>query len=773
MCFLNGDLGGSLTASIDFGVEEFYDKATKTTTYTQIPIEKIIREAIHIYALEPYHNIIINDLDEAAVELLEYRGDSPLYLLRNVDTDEFDNYTDDGNVEVYFENDDPDTAFRVSQLEEKGGYYDSRVQLAPEASIDPSHLKFVGDTSSVYTVAKVEYGQTAGYRQTDLTYAGDLISNVGESLTSILDKIKNMLGEYEYFYDVDGRFIFQKKKTYIQTSWNNIVKVGDEEYVENAAHSSAVVYRFDDSSLITSFQNSPNLSNLKNDYSVWGQRVSVSGEKIPIHYRYAIDRKPVVYTTITIEENDIKGYNSEHPEAPLRTQTSTTYTYPECDWRELIYQMALDYYKYNQLDCYTSKLISANPETCYLGVTGYEQYYIDIQGFWRQLYDTDPDPYYVNYVQEDDTFEYVPVDSQATSLFIRGKYELVSDTSDYDYKKVLALVHIQSDDLDRYELQPWLDAIKIDYTSNSGAYYIAGPNEEDEDGEEKSTYISITSDIKDTISKNELYVCEDDSYVPLLESSQNKSGIIDLYVYEDDKKYYNVSELEESLQKLFLQNNTYNKLLYRSVLDIDGSPDLEKSGSESKINYFEERYNYILDEGSKYKYWTKDLLNAPDKLNFWFDFLESDSELGQFSVGAVGDRVKSVNDTSVTAIYFRQVPNLVFTTYTNYLKSDLKDKSGYTPVFITGNLENMFNISAQGKSAQDRLDELLYNHSYCIESITLQSVPIYHIQPNARIFVKDDASKIEGEYIVSKITIPLSYNGMMSITATKAPERLY
>jgi len=49
---------------------------------------------------------------------------------------------------------------------------------------------------------------TAGYRLTDLTYAGDLILNVGENITSLLDKIVNMLGEYEYFFDLDGNFIF-------------------------------------------------------------------------------------------------------------------------------------------------------------------------------------------------------------------------------------------------------------------------------------------------------------------------------------------------------------------------------------------------------------------------------------------------------------------------------------------------------------------------------------------------------------------------------------
>jgi hypothetical protein len=41
-----------------------------------------------------------------------------------------------------------------------------------------------------------------------LIYPGDLISNIGESITSILDKIVKMLGNFEYFYDLDGRFIF-------------------------------------------------------------------------------------------------------------------------------------------------------------------------------------------------------------------------------------------------------------------------------------------------------------------------------------------------------------------------------------------------------------------------------------------------------------------------------------------------------------------------------------------------------------------------------------
>jgi hypothetical protein len=91
----------------------------------------------------------------------------------------------------------------------------------------------------------------------DLIYPGELISTIGETLTSILDKIKNILGEFEYFYDIDGRFVFQAKKTYVNTSWNTIVKTSDDKYVESAAYTSAVQYSFEDNNLITSFSNNP------------------------------------------------------------------------------------------------------------------------------------------------------------------------------------------------------------------------------------------------------------------------------------------------------------------------------------------------------------------------------------------------------------------------------------------------------------------------------------------------------------------------------------
>jgi hypothetical protein len=53
-------------------------------------------------------------------------------------------------------------------------------------------------------------GDSIGYQEVDYVYptASDLTSNAGESITSVLDKIKSALGNYEYFFDVQGFFHF-------------------------------------------------------------------------------------------------------------------------------------------------------------------------------------------------------------------------------------------------------------------------------------------------------------------------------------------------------------------------------------------------------------------------------------------------------------------------------------------------------------------------------------------------------------------------------------
>jgi hypothetical protein len=169
---------------------------------TKIPIKDIIRNMVHQFAGEPMHNIIINDLEDYGLELLEYRYDKPLYLYRPIDSLCYNNILIDGNKICYV------NGIKTNLSKVENYHFDTLVETTI-GTTNPTPIQFSPEANAdKYYVAKIEYGHTAGYRPTELTYAGDLIGNIGDSITSILDKIKNMLGQFEYFYNIDGKFVF-------------------------------------------------------------------------------------------------------------------------------------------------------------------------------------------------------------------------------------------------------------------------------------------------------------------------------------------------------------------------------------------------------------------------------------------------------------------------------------------------------------------------------------------------------------------------------------
>lgn len=628
MSRLNGDVGGVINSSVDFGTIEEED-TNGNWIIRKIPIKEIIRNAVHQYGDEPLHNIIINDVPDYGYELLEYRYDVPMYLYRIPESDIFQNATLDGTIKCVSEEDGIITLDDMKPTD-----FD---MLIP--SLQDTFKTFYVD-GQPYIFAKIEYGQTAGYRETSLTYAGDLIANIGETVTSVLDKIKNMLGEFEYFYDLDGHFVFQKKQSFTNTIYGFASIGPNESPIQMEQYRDSISYYFNSGKLTTSFNYNPNIANLKNDYSIWGQRNTASGAQVPVHLRYAIDQKPIKYTTINVDTTYIvneetgektigadyeviTNYNSKYG-TQLTGQKSVIYhssnnIYEEispneeyqCDWREVIYHMALDYYKYGHLDDFEARVAAANPHYP-SGITGYEQYYIDLQGFWRDLYDP----------------------------------------------------------------------------------------------ESKSLLESKIDKLKDDIAKTD----------------------------NDEELKELKNELEET----------------------------EKELEKFVTNYYTDQ------NGESKQYWNKNVYERPEVLNFWFDFLDTSGELDQFNVKIIGHRAKAINDTNIKAIYFKDAPEILFVKSTTKEVSTLDDgKKRYIQV---PQIEQMFSISAQGISAHTRLQELIYQHGYCSESITINCIPIYYLQPNTKIHVFDEKTHISGDYVIDKITIPLAHNGTMSITATKASE---
>ena len=681
MCLLNGEVGGSIESSVDFGMEEVVNRQGMTIM-KKIPIPVIIRNMVHHYGGEPYQNIIINDLDEYGLELLEYRYDDPLYLYRSAaegaESPLYDNILLNGDTPCSVPGTD------IKKLDDLGP--NELEMLVDSLTGTPTPTKVIIEGKEWY-VAKVEFGQTAGYRKTDLTYAGDLIANIGESITSVLDKIKNMLSDFEYFYNLDGQFVFQRKKSFINTIWSPIVESEDQEqYVESLATSSIYSYMFSGAELITSFSNNPNMLNMRNDYSVWGTRAA-AGRNDPVHMRYAIDIKPTKYVSIDTTDLEaiaiIDAYNEKY-DTTLKAQKSMTYLASDSDWRELIYRMSNDYFKYAHLfDDFEIRVRKANPDLFPSGITGYEQYYTDITSFWRDLYNPELD----QKISDKNT-----------------------EKNDYD-AKILSL----EEDI---------------YT----------------DAQVKS-YVDNRTLIKD-LPKNIPLIEDMIYYLAEVIETLEKGNIKDYQQIADANIY--LSQLQLYLANLTTELNKYK--------------DFSETAQKSIDNYTKMLKNYYTD--GNYKYWNKNVYEHPEMLNFWFDFID-EGELSNFNVKTVGARPKVINDTAVKSIYFRETPDIIFISSMDEV--DTTTSYRYIPV---QDIESMFAISAQGKSAKDRLDELIYTHGYCIENVTINAIPVYYLQPNTRIHLYDEKSGLNGDYIVSKITIPLGYNGTMQITATKAAENI-
>lgn len=665
MGLLDGTIGGSLTAlSYDFGREDYTDE-NGVSHRRKLPIRDIVTELIHEYAHEPWEDIIVQDLDDFGVELLQYRGTStnPLYLFFNINSQEVEQMTLDGSFTVYkgrqisctisnIEN----VVFEVNDKGEKikGKYYNLNELYTVS---NPTTFKLNrNDKEENYYIIKITTGQTCGYRMTDITYAGDLIANVGETVVSVLDKICKMLGDFEYYYDTNGKFIFKRKNQYIYKSFNHHTTTeSSQTYVENSAYISPTVWDFTGSTLVTSFNNTPNLSELKNDYSLWGTRKSLTGNDLPVHLRYAIDKKPTYYktlrgdaygTTMFIDQIRNQITKEAHKEEIINRRVEEKLKdIIIVDWREIIYQMAIDYRRFNHCDDFGLKVQEVNGKQFdgkYIyprGVTGYEQYYADMEGFWRQIY-----------------------------------------CPQYDYTTI---------------------------TLSENQYINAKPGE---------------------------YFIK--------------------YWNTDDENCYEARYLYKDITTADL---TYNDIS-NGVLHTVSSPyNLTTT------------YYYKPDPNEWINGWNPIVDNSPESLNFWFDFLDDGGDIERYGTSFVGDRPKAVNDSMIKSIYFRETPTLIFTD--NIAKID--KKLGYSYLQYSPAMASLFTMSAQGKDAIDVLYEHLYKNSYCIESVTVNALPIYHLEPNNMINIFDTRTGINGTYVMTKFTLPLTYNGTMSITATKAVEEIF
>lgn len=263
MCLLNGECGGTLPTSITFH-ETSYEDDKGNTIIERIKVYNLIQELVNHWGKEQLGKIIISDIDTRIKKVMKWKGSTPLYM---------------GTIAS-----------------------ENEVQYDVTTNLETAKQQW-GTAFKTY-----ETQQDVGYIYTDFVYTDDLIGNAGDSVCTILDKIKSYLGNYEYFYDIDGNFIFQEIKNYLNTSKAtvDIQNLSNSDYLTDFSNGKSV-YTFDESKLNTSFTMNPQYNMIKNDYIVWGIRTTSDKTKIPIRYHLAIDKKPQIGNTYTVYLYDDNG----------------------------------------------------------------------------------------------------------------------------------------------------------------------------------------------------------------------------------------------------------------------------------------------------------------------------------------------------------------------------------------------------------------------------------------------------------------------------------
>ena len=405
----------------------------------KVPITILIQEMIHQYGQERFSNIVIKDIDPYSLEMVDHTSDTTYYLLHQ--SIGYSLLLTEAELKEQFRLSDGSEIINSEEEIIGLNYVDEDNNSLINISDNYTRI-YNKETDEEYTVKFLYPKDTAGYKMTLLVYPDELKGEIGESITSILDKIVNILGEYEYFYDLDGRFVFQAKPGYIKIPWNKTYYLKDDSYVDPSEISKLVAYSFDDASLNTQYSNTPKLNNVKNDFIIWGEK-KTSGGTTKFHGRYAIDNSPVEYT-------DFYGYtwvanqNQFYSNANLvnRAGQSRRYALDEVvDWRQLIYIMQKDWYLHNHDDDYEVRLRENNSWTGVInentsvefnyyqyGRTGYEQYYQDLEGFWTTLYNANLIE--LNYLQKISTNNEFITTEQET---IRDRIDILLNSLNNDY----------------------------------------------------------------------------------------------------------------------------------------------------------------------------------------------------------------------------------------------------------------------------------------------------------------------------------------------------
>ena len=683
MCLLNGECGGVIPASTTFHEYEYFDYETGTWAIDKPLIYQIILELVNHLGGEDLTRILITDIPNEIKQVMKWGDETkPLYI-----------YSEGKGSQIYADVNREELWKNI---------------LAENPNADETCLK------------KYSYGQDVGFVYTPFTYPGELICGNGETVCSVLDKIKETLGNYEYFYDIEGNFIFREIKNYLNTNQatsisNNLQN--NPNYVVDYWEGSSI-YKFDDSVLVSSYTNNPQYSMIKNDFVVWGERESASGEKLPIRFHLAIDEKPLTgnsYTVYVYEDEIDKVYRAKR----IFNTSMTSFSSAELD-------------------------IPKNGR--YFQLTGISSDFFE-KGLW--IFKSANKKLNANYRAKIE---------HPNGKIIMEKYlqelkdQYTLDVGDGNYLVIFDEANNNIVTYDRINGETFIYRNDQNFTTIQDIYV---------------TYFY-------SFSSQEY--SEDASFLD--EQNLHDTNVI----YQIGDKYYQYNAIEKTYINVNPSSiKTIKTYDWRSELYFQGITS-SLYGTDANdyyvelVNEWPKLYDITFSGPTAEKatgFWNETLEGV--NLDYFLDMINSSSsEIGKYSVGNIGRRAKVINDNKINCIFEPPIPNIVWLLEgeDNTEKYDFIKKQGYDWYQTDKRIWNKIIGGGHFNSAFVLIQDLLYQYTQYNETISVTSLPIYYLEPNTRVEVNDIKSGIAGDYIIKSFSIPFDINGTMTLSCVKVLEKI-
>ncbi len=729
MCLWSGDVGGELPVALDLTQFGGNAEGQSPTFY------EIIRGIVTVFGEQDPGRILIQDVDEK---------------IR-----------------------------RVIQKKTAGTLYFSKKDWAHLESIEGMDMNEIiavdkGDYMYVYEPFRPVSSQVESFQL-----------NLGQTITQALDLVKSALGNYEYFFDLEGNFIFQEIKNFQNTSFSSdfttvvsnyleggndyddiiqpIQGIVDGDYITNFSQT-PYTYSFEESEIATAFTNVPDWKGIKNNFIVYGD----AGRKM---MHLAIDKKPTSPTVWYVDELDL----AEAVPAPeyyigIKNSEGLFGFYLDMD-----FNLKMDKLEEDQMPL---KVFDTS--------------------FVLKDYLTED---YSRVVVEDGKIKFKDEFFPSGTVYHGGiiKSQRGCDCLLYSYDSYPKV------------FKPYRHMNAI--SSPNGKIYVFHANGEDKIVVEEADdffYQDIINETGKPTPEPTVY-----SQYPILDDKM-KSRVIKI---NNDRRLYvedsGVSTENESFFIPDIRGEGVNVVVYENRLQYDRHMTIG-------VPYNQPWQQYIIDLGDSiikatpqgqqpllprwyselkeffpliYKrndnYWGgnwlkdydaggKPIFSGMGDTTVWpyfFDIIDETTALGQFSIDAIGMRTKAIVEEEVTMLYppVRRNYCMVKPSETDNIELMEWLNAKEQPYLILKNddeLDKHFEYAAYGRDAFTKIRELLYIHTSMNETVNITSMPVFFLEPNTKIIAKDEETHTSGDYVIMNISFPLNFDGQQQLSCIKIKSRI-